>query len=235
MNNYVEIIIIVEGRTEQIFIEKLLAPYLANKNVYIRATQVSKPGQKGGDVHFSRVKKDLELHLKQRSDTFLSTMVDYYGVKEWPGLEVARTLKSPFEIAKTINESTKKEVENLFPELKTNFRFIPYIAIHEFEALLFSDAEILSNKLGVAKTKVEAVITEFESPEAINNNPNTAPSKRLNNWSPNHNFRKTTMGITIAEAIGIQKMRDNCPLFNAWLMEIEKIKNTFKSTIKQSL
>lgn len=53
----------------------------------------------------------------------------------------------------------------------------------------------------------------------------TAPSKRLNNWSPNHNFRKTTMGITIAEAIGIQKMRDNCPLFNAWLKEIEKIKN----------
>ena len=48
MNNFIEVMAIVEGRTEQAFIERVLAPYLANKNIFIRATQISKPGQKGG-------------------------------------------------------------------------------------------------------------------------------------------------------------------------------------------
>ena len=38
MSDYVEVIAIVEGKTEQIFVEKLLAPYLAVKNVYMTAT-----------------------------------------------------------------------------------------------------------------------------------------------------------------------------------------------------
>jgi predicted ATP-dependent endonuclease of OLD family len=47
MNKFIEVVIIVEGRTEQLFVEKLLSPYLASKNIFICATQVTKPGQKG--------------------------------------------------------------------------------------------------------------------------------------------------------------------------------------------
>ena len=47
MSDYIEVIAIVEGKTEQIFIESILAPYLGYKGIGIRATQVSKPGQKG--------------------------------------------------------------------------------------------------------------------------------------------------------------------------------------------
>jgi len=82
MNNYIEVIVIVEGKTEQTFIESILAPYLGLKYIGMRATQVSKPGQKGGDVKFTRVKKDVRNHLKQRRDTYISTFVDYYGIKE---------------------------------------------------------------------------------------------------------------------------------------------------------
>lgn len=57
MNNFIEVIVIVEGKTEQIFIETVLAPYLAPKNIFMTATQISKPGQKGGDVKFSRAEK----------------------------------------------------------------------------------------------------------------------------------------------------------------------------------
>lgn len=67
MSKFIEVVAIVEGRTEQVFIERVLSPYLANKNIFMTATQITKPGQKGGDVKFSRAEKDISRFLKQRS------------------------------------------------------------------------------------------------------------------------------------------------------------------------
>ena len=49
MSRYVEVMAIVEGSTEETFINRILAPYLSHRNIGMRATQVSKPGEKGGD------------------------------------------------------------------------------------------------------------------------------------------------------------------------------------------
>ncbi|MCT7653700.1 DUF4276 family protein [Oceanimonas sp. NS1] len=38
-------------------------------------------------MRFERVRRDLEAHLKQRPDTYVTTFVDYYGLREWPGLD----------------------------------------------------------------------------------------------------------------------------------------------------
>jgi hypothetical protein len=222
MSKYINVIAIVEGKTEQIFIESILEKYLGSKNIGISATQVSKPGQKGGDVRFSRVKRDLGVHLKQRSDTYVTTFIDYYGTKEWPGLELVSPQALPAQIAKTINEATKTQVVSLFSEQQAERRFIPFLAVHEFEALLFSDAGTLARHLGIDESKVVTVLSECGSPEAINNNPLTAPSKRLNAWS-NGKFLKTTMGVTIANEIGIERIRNECPLFNEWLKIFEEI------------
>lgn len=223
MSKYINVIAIVEGKTEQFFIERILAPYIGHKKIGIRATQVSKPGQKGGDVRFSRAKRDLELHLKQRSDTYVTTFIDYYGTKEWPGLDLVSPKALPAQIAKTVNEATKTQVVSLFSEQQAERRFIPFVAVHEFEALLFSDTGILARQLGIDESKVVTVISECGSPEAINNNPLTAPSKRLDAWSANGKFLKTTMGVTIAKKIGIEKIRNKCPLFNEWLKIFEEI------------
>lgn len=225
MSSHIEIMAIVEGKTEEIFINSLLAPYLADRDIYMRATQVSKPGQKGGDVRFSRVKKDLEHHLKQRSDTYVTTLVDYYGVKEWPGLDQVPPKATPAQIAQVVNDAAKEEVVALFPDQQTERRFIPYLAIHEFESLLFSDSSAIAEELEISKERVELVLAECGEPEAINNSPQTAPSKRLDLWSRNREFPKTTTGIAIARTIGIAAMREKCPLFNAWLETFERIQN----------
>jgi hypothetical protein len=47
------------------------------------------------------------------------------------------------------------------------------------------------------------------------------PIKRLDAWSKNGKFRKTTTGIAIARDIGIGKMREKCPLFHSWLKTFE--------------
>ena len=225
MSNYINVIAIVEGKTEQIFIEKILAPYIGHKNIGIRATQVSKPGQKGGDVRFSRVQRDLEKHLKQRSDTYITTFVDYYGMKEWPGMDLVPWQASPETIAKTINEATKSCVVSLFAEHRAERRFIPFIAVHEFEALFFSDCRILAEQLRIDESVILLDIFGLGSPEAINNNPQTAPSKRLDSWCKNEKFLKITTGISVAEQIGIEKMRSKCQLFDRWLKTFEEIQS----------
>lgn len=223
MSKYIEVIAIVEGKTEQVFIQRVLAPYLGYKNIGMRVAQVSKPGQKGGDIRFSRVKDDLGRHLKQRSDTYITTFIDYYGIKEWPGLEFLSPQALPAQIAEKINEATKAQVISLFPAQNAVRRFIPFIAVHEFEALLFSDTKILARHLGISESKVVAVLTKCGSPEAINNSPQTAPSKRLHAWTPTGKFTKTSVGINIAKEIGIDKIRSKCPLFDAWLHIIEEL------------
>ena len=222
MSNYIEVIAVVEGKTEQVFIESILAPYLGHRNIGISATQVSKPGQKGGDVRFSKVKRDISGHLKQRSDTYVTTLVDYYGTKEWPGLERLTSNHSPADIADLLNTEAKREMSQVLQSsVDVEKRFIPYIAIHEFESLLFSDSFILADELGVNQQLVDAILEQCGEPESINNSEQTAPSKRLE--SLYSQFKKTTTGIAIAERIGIEPMREACPLFNAWLDEFERL------------
>lgn len=223
MSDYIEVIAIVEGKTEQIFIESILVPYLAKKKIYMSATQVSKPGQKGGDVRFVRVQKDIGMHLKQRNDTYVTTFVDYYGTKEWPGLDDVPSNATPQEITETINIATANKVKELFTNQRTEKRFIPHMAMHEFEALLFSDSEILADKLNIDEELITNVIDDCGEPEAINNKPETAPSKRLDKWSNTKKFPKTTKGISIAEEIGIDKMREKCPQFDKWIAHFENI------------
>jgi len=226
MNKFAEVVAIVEGPTEQIFMREVLAPYLATKNIFITPIIITKPGQKGGDVKFSRAKNDIEKHLKQRLDTYLTLFVDYYGIeKDWPGISLDEQERSTFSVAqkaKRVNEATFKEVCELFGDYNPDKRFISFIAMYEFEALLFSDSQILASRLNVAKAEIDAILNECGEPENINDSPQTAPSKRLELLSDR--FKKTTTGIGIAKEIGLSKIRGQCPIFDEWLTKIENLK-----------
>lgn len=226
MNKYIEVVAIVEGPTEQIFIREILSPYLAENNIIITPIIITKPGQKGGDVKFSRAKNDIERHLKQRQDTYLTFFIDYYEIKQdWPGVDLNENERKTLSVAqkaKRVNDSTTEKVNDLFGEYRSDKRFIPYIAMYEFEALLFSDSQILANKLNVAKSIIDAILNDCQEPENINDSPDTAPSKRLEQLS--NRFKKTTTGIAIAKEIGVTKIRAQCPIFNAWLTQIENVK-----------
>lgn len=223
MSSYVEVIAVVEGRTEQTFVEYILAKYLGQKNIGIKATQVSKPGQKGGDVRFDRVKDDLGLHLKQRRDTYVTTIIDYYGTKDWPGYDDIPPNATPVQIANIVNTAAKNKIVELFGSYSAEKRFIPNMAIHEFEAYLFSAPDILANKIGVKVDAIEEVIRKCGEPESVNNSPLTAPSKRLAKWCGKKEFPKTSLGIAIAEELGIDVIRGRCPVFNSWLTTIESL------------
>jgi len=121
-----------------------------------------------------------------------------------------------------VNNAAKEDIARSFPGLRAEERFVPYMSIHEFEALLFSDSAVLAAEFRITEQEVIDVLKEFRDPEAINDGPRTAPSKRLANWSGN-TFLKTANGIAIAEKIGIPRMREKCFLFDTWLRQFEDI------------
>ncbi|MCP4265361.1 MAG: DUF4276 family protein [Candidatus Brocadiaceae bacterium] len=225
MSNYAEIVVLAEGPTEKIFIADMVAPYLATEHsVFMTPIIISKPGEKGGDVRFARVKNDIELHLKQRMNTYLTLFVDYYGIKgDWPGLVEAKRQSKPNMKAEKINTATKVKVDSLFKTFGSDRRFIPYVSMHEFEALLFSESQKAAELLHVPKHKIDEIISECGEPENIDDSPMSAPSKRLENLSDR--FKKTSTGIAIAKAIGLAKMREHCPLFNTWLTNVANLKD----------
>ena len=55
-------------------------------------------------------------------------------------------------------------------------RFIPFVMMHEFEALLFSDCESFSRAIGRPElsAKLQSIRNQFPSPEEIDDSPITA-------------------------------------------------------------
>jgi hypothetical protein len=174
---------------------------------------------RGGIVNYQKAKNDILNWLK--SDTsdnvYFTTMFDFYALPDdFPGFLEARKISDPYEKVESI--------ENAFKEDINHPRFIPYIQLHEFEALIFANPTILkdeyfeySNEI-IELTKIKE---EFENPELINNQPHTAPSKRILELIPV--FDKTNIGAQAACKIGIQNLKANCRHFNSWVLKLEAI------------
>lgn len=223
----VQIYIVVEGQTEQTFVRDVLAPAIAPKGIYLSATLIGKPGHKGGNS-FVRAKGDIGTFLKQRNDTYVTTMFDYFCIdSNWPGVQDVQqktrngTALAAIEKANILESAMHDEIISAFPSNNSENRFIPYIEMHEFEALLFSDANILAEKTEIAVSKIEEILDEYGTPEEINDDPQKAPSKQLE--ALKSDYRKVAMGKTVSETIGIEKVREQCPHFNDWLVKLEQL------------
>ena len=101
-------------------------------------------------------------------------------------------------------------------------RLIPYVQMHEFEALLFSDPKTLAGGLELADdVPIRHIRDQFKSPEEINDSPQTAPSKRILELKPR--YGKVTDGVRISRSIGLETMRAQCSHFNGWLTRLETL------------
>lgn len=100
-------------------------------------------------------------------------------------------------------------------------RFFPYVVMHEFEGLLFSNPKAFCD--GIARPDLvshfQNIRDQFGSPEEINDSPDTAPSKRIIAAVPG--YQKPLYGTLAALEIGLADMRGACPLFNSWVTKLE--------------
>ena len=131
--------VLCEGQTEQGFVEEVLRPYLQAQGVSgvksILITTNKKKNARGGMLSYSQAVTDLELLRKMKVDGeyerhVFTTMFDLYALPDdFPGYEAAQAIAEPY--------ARVASLETAFAEAINDGRFIPYIQLHEFEALLF--------------------------------------------------------------------------------------------------
>ena len=205
--NYVYVL--VEGETEEKFVKEILFEHFSAKNIFLHPINLQGVGV------YDDIKNQLLSLLKNTSYSLVTTMIDLYACPS--------NMPNKTEINANMNYIQKVEfLENAFKEDINNEKFLPYLQLHEFEALLFSDVKhftILSKNISYFEN-----IIRTKEPEEINDSPSTAPSKRIIQNIPSYEFSKPINGIIIAKKIGLEKMREKCPHFNKW---IETIENKF--------
>lgn len=216
------VLAVVEGKSEQRFLQQIVAPYLGARGTYLHPCVVGKLGRKGGAKPWDVVLNDLRRHHAEHPSWLITTVFDYYGLpKSWPGLAEAK--KRTGEAAIDFLEAAiHAAVVEAIPTL--GGRFIPYIQRHEFEALLFADGASVVSAVG-ADPKAGAAIDQTREQcggcEAIDDGPETAPSKRLKVVLPKYD--KAAHGVLIVQAAGLPCVRAACPRFDAWLTKLEAL------------
>ncbi len=209
------IIIVVEGETEEEFVNSSIAPYLSGFDIHdVRGIKITtSPGYKGGIGSYGKFKNNVERYLKQEKDIVVTSLIDFFRLPtSFPKYEEA--LKIPY---------SQKRVEFLEAAMKADIdylRYLPYLQLHEFEALLFTDVRgfeycgFESQQI----QRVQGIMNEYPNPEDINNHPDTAPSKRLLKIIPK--YEKVVFGNIIAQENGFHLMLEKCPRFKDWISKL---------------
>ena len=215
--------VIVEGRTEQSFVQQVLAPLLWASEVYLAATILGVPGHKGGRTNYARLKKDVLRQLKEDRAAYCSTMLDFYWLgRGFPGTPLPPSLSNAGKVIH-LERAMKEDLMAEVPDLRPDVRFLPYLQLHEYEGLLFSDPDAFANGIyhSDLAPQFQAIRRCFPTPEDIDDNPDTAPSKRVFGLCPSYN--KVLDGTRAANAVGIEAMRRACPHFRDWVESLERL------------
>ncbi|MDE2785869.1 MAG: DUF4276 family protein [Chloroflexota bacterium] len=202
----IRLAIAVEGETEEEFVKQVLAGRLRLRDVepipYLLMGNVNVPRLSG------------EMARLFTGHDAVTSLVDFYG----------------FE-GKNQGESVEDLEHRILTATRTNLRIapdpflvIPYVQLHEFEGLLFADTRAFGTLLNLPEGALERLQTireQFETPEDINNDTLTAPSKRIANIIPRYN--KKVDGPMLAEEVGLDRICSECPRFNEWIADLEAL------------
>lgn len=212
------LVIIVEGQTEQEFVNSVLAPYFREKEIYsVTAVPIHKSGGgKGGMSNYDHLKNDIMKFLQSEKDIVLTTFIDFFRIPtNMPGY-------ADCVIEGVPHTDQVDRLEVALGDVINDQRFIPYIQLHEFEALLFSSNKGFEYFYDITVyNKTKQIVDSFANPEEINSSPQTAPSKRLLSIKPDYD--KVLEGNLIAMEVGIRTIVEKCPRFKAWVEKLCKV------------
>lgn len=208
------LVFLVEGDTEIIFIEKHVMPFLYKKgfanpmNVQKIITN-RKLHKKGGNINYDYLKNDIE-RVWAQGNVIITTFLDFFRLPpSFPGYTTDRNRIAAVEKA-------------VWEDLGGRELVIPYIQLHEMEALMFAGMDGFDIVVDEAEqlAALQMILDSYPNPEDINSTPQGAPSKRLENI---FNYDKIADGELILEGLGLNAIIQKCPRFATWLKTIEDI------------
>lgn len=216
------LLMLVEGQSEEIFVKRVLAPFLEQRGVFVQPPVVlwtkrlpSGGGYRGGISNWNQVRRSL-LPLTHDTEAYVTTLLDFYGLpNDFPGYANAKAPGNPRDHVRTLQDRFAAEIGHP--------RFIPFLALHEFEAWVFTAPEIVANHFGNAglARQLERAVAEAGEPEFINHGEATHPKARLQGFQLG--YKETSDGPTLLEKIGIQAIRQACGHFSDWLDRLEAL------------
>jgi Domain of unknown function (DUF4276) len=222
------VLILVEGQTEEAFVNRVLRPHLEPLGVYVERPSLLRTKElpegkpyKGGITTYPRMSRDARRLLGDTA-AHVSTLIDYYGLPEdFPGLASARLLPN-------VNDRVVA-LESAFADEINHPRFHPFLILHEIEAWVFAAPAAAQAHLtieGLATELANAVTAAFGA-ELINDGPDTHPSIRLDEivrrLDRQRRYGKVADGPEIIAKAGLDVIRAGCPHFNAWLNWLESL------------
>jgi len=227
---------VVEGSTEELFVNNILQQHLAQFSVYADARRV-KTGTKrvynpatqtrhtekckGGVDRYLKIRDDIRRWLNEdRSENVrVTTMIDLYQYpNDSPGYDDGEIVADSYLRVNILESALAQDISDA--------RFIPYLQVHEFDALLFSSPDdFCIQYLDAAPVNIaclQNVLAAYNNnPELINKNYNTIPSRQIKACLGS--YPKTSAGPAIAAAIGLERIRQRCRHFNEWLTRLENL------------
>ena len=225
-----ELVVIVEGETEQTFVRDQLAAHLVMHNTTAWPVLPGRHRNHGGVKKWEVAKPDILRTLKE--GRYCTTMFDYYAMPmDWPGRSEA-TGKPWAERAAFVESHIHADVVVAMGGRFNAKYFLPYVQLHEFEALAFADVEALASVLSPIALRGQAsiewltqtfteILEEAGHPEAINDSYETCPSRRIAGVVPA--YKKRAQGPIITNRIGMTVLLEKCHHFAAWILRLESI------------
>jgi len=222
--------IIVEGSSEENFVNDVLVKHFAPLNIFISARKITtgwdrlniKPA-KGGLLKYTKFKNDVLRWIQSdrgRIHTFYTSFIDLYAFPkdtESPYTSLIQQITNPYQKIAALEAAIGEDINHP--------NFIPYVQLHEFESLLLVDPDRLLGMYPDGKSGVRRLKEDIgnANPEEVNESYHTAPSKRIIKYLPDYEGQKAQVGPLVAEDIGITELRNKCPHFNEWISKLENL------------
>lgn len=221
--------LLVEGQTEERFVKDVLQPHLVGHCGWHVAEPIlvqTKKGFRGGVVNYDHVRRDLGRLLGQHGgkEVRITTMLDLYALPaNFPGRDTAPP--DPYQRVAHLETELAKDV--------ADWRFVPYIQLHEFEALALAGLQQLPALLSASLYDAHALADLHAAIAAVHGNPElvdegsaTAPSKRLAAVATSYKGRKPILGPALAQAVGLPGLIARCPHFGEWVTQLCSVRAT---------
>ncbi len=214
-----KVTIICEGYSELAFCKDILEPHLKGFQLQLYYELISH-SKDGGITKWLYIKEQIHKIRENNNEMVISTFFDYYGIDKshkFPNWADSKLIP---------NKSMRMELleKGMFQDIDNAINFIPYIQLHEFEALVFSDYnafEQLYDEQDANLAELKKICEEYFNPEDINDSTQTAPSKRL--LKNINRYNKIESGLDLLKLISLEKVRNKCPRFNNWIINLENI------------
>ncbi len=222
--------IIVEGSSEEIFVNDVLVKHFAAFDIFVSARKIktgwdrinNKPA-KGGLLKYIKFRNDVLRWIEAdngRANTFYTSFIDLYAFpkdSESPYTAQIQSITNPYQKIAALETAIGQNINH--------HTFIPYVQLHEFEALVLVEPDRLLTMYPDGHSGIASLKRDIGNinPEEINESQQTAPSKRIIQHLPNYKGQKAQVGPMVAEDIGLNLLRQRCPHFSDWITQLENL------------